>query len=46
MPTFAHALKKFPVVIVPPMRLEVRIAQYWLNVRVPSIDGALYRVLW
>lgn len=46
MPALAQALKKLPVVTVPPVRLDRRIAQYWLKVLVPSMDGALVRVVW
>lgn len=45
MPSAAQALKKFPVVTVPPVLLVSRTAQYWLNVAVPSIDGASTRVV-
>lgn len=46
MPAFCQAVKKLPVVTVPPVRLLRRMAQYWLKVAVPSIEGALVRVVW
>lgn len=46
MPAASHASKKLPVVTVPPVRLSWRIAQYWLNVAVPWMEGASVRVVW
>jgi len=43
MPWLAQALKKLPVVMLPPVRRLWRTAQYWLNVAVPMIEGALTR---
>jgi hypothetical protein len=31
--------------MVPPVRLDRRTLQYWWNVAIPWIDGALYRVV-
>ncbi len=45
MPDLDHASKWFPTVMVPPVRPPRRTLQYWLKVLMPSIEGALYRVV-
>ncbi len=45
MPARAQASKWFPVVMVPPVRFVCRTLQNCLKVLIPSMEGALYRVV-